>query len=119
MTRGRWLIAAGIAVIALTVVFAMIGLDASDKLATVVAALTGVVGLAISMIGLRDHRKAASAPHDVSISRSGAINIRGEGHGAANTGYIGPQNGKVDLQQTGGIDRDSAEGDSNTGYRRT
>jgi len=104
-------------VAALITVFFFAGLDRSDKLGSIIGALTGVVGLAISSLGFQDRRRARADGSRVSLSQTGSITSRGNSHGLANTGYIGHgQSTEITLRKTGKIDRDAGSGPSNTGY---
>jgi hypothetical protein len=109
MLKRLWLVLAGLVLLALGVVFVIVGLDRADKIASIVGAVSGLAGLVVALIG------APSVMRTVHASRTGAIRNR---RGSAVTGVQGPATSTADrvvAHRTGEIE--DGDGDATTGVR--
>jgi hypothetical protein len=110
LLKKLWLLLTGLVLVAFGVVCLVVGLDKADKIASVVGAVAGVLGLALSGAG------TPSALRTVRASRTGAV--RRHTGGTAVTGVDMPSDAGVDrvvVKRTGEID--GGDGDATTGVR--
>lgn len=108
--RKVWLLLLGLALLAFGTACLIVGLDRADKIASVIGAVSGVLGLALSGAG------SPAAFRTVRASRTGAV--RNRTGGSAVTGIDASSTANVDrvvASRTGDIDGGS--GDANTGVR--
>lgn len=116
----RWLLTAvGLAVVLLSCLFLWQGLDRSDKFGSIVAAITGVVALGVSLLSATQPTDRSSSAPELRVTGTGSVKRR-SGRGTLNTGFWGPtgRKGVVVISDTGSIEDGGGEGDVNTGVRR-
>lgn len=109
MLKRFWLVVAGLVLLALGAVFLVVGLDKADKIASIVGAACGVLGLLLGMLG------SPSAAHTIRASRTGKIRNHA---GSAVTGIHStakPPADRVIAHRTGDIE--GGDGDATTGVR--
>jgi hypothetical protein len=109
MLKHFWLVLAGLVLLALGVVFLVVGLDKADKIASIVGAACGVLGLVLGAVG------SPSAARTIGASRTGNIRNR---TGSAVTGIQGTAKSpacRVIADRTGDIE--GGDGDATTGVR--
>lgn len=107
MFKRIWLVATGVVLLVLGVVFLIVGLDNADKIASVVGAISGVLGLALSVTG------GPSAVRTIRAYRTGDIRRH---KGTAVTGVRGSASLKADqvvAKRTGNIE--GGDGNATTG----
>ncbi|MFI6536588.1 hypothetical protein ACIBHY_29350 [Nonomuraea sp. NPDC050547] len=107
MTTRRWvLVGTAVLVAVLAILFAVLGWDTANRLASLLSALAGVAAVGVAVWA------ALPAGTGVRVSRTGRATA-GNG-GSANTGLTGrTQAGPVRVDKTG----DADGGDANTGVR--
>lgn len=112
MTTRRWvLVGTSVTVAALAAVFAVLGWDATDKVASGVSALTGVAALGVAVWVAWPTPSRSKSMH---IADTGQAKVSGGGR--ANTGFSGARGGpdRLRVERTGDADA-SDGGDANTG----
>ncbi|HSV65232.1 MAG TPA: hypothetical protein VLJ59_04885 [Mycobacteriales bacterium] len=116
------LVAAGLVVAGLGVTFVVVGLDRAGKVAALVGAVVGVVGLGVTAwAALGGPGSTGLGGAMVRVRRTGSIRQRAMGGtNVANAGVVlrgGRASGTVDVARTGDIDQDGG-GEANTGVRQ-
>ena len=114
MKRLVLLISGGVAV-ALGIIFVGVGLDRADKLASVVGAIAGVLGLGLATVGFRD---SSTAPKRVTVTRSGSVRQSGSGTTVTGVHGRGAMPHSVEVSDSGEVDK-RGDGDVTTGVRWT
>lgn len=111
MTMRRWVLAGtAVVVTVLAVVFAFLGWDRADKVASLLSALAGVAAVGVAVWAAWP---AASGGTSIRVSNTGQATARGGGR--ASTGLSGRADalpGHVRVERTGHADADDGDADS-------